>query len=123
LAVTLVAHGWGYAARTALLTPSAEADTIAWFLRDYHKLPFTVGVVADSVRTVPPVDDRRLRFDTTFYGTHYRVYAHKEGSVLLFYDADGTLLYVGSPQDIDYSPLLRRLIERAVGRVSAPSLH
>lgn len=124
LAVTFIAHGWGYAARTALLKPPAEADTIAWFLRDYHQLPFTVGVVTDSIRILPPVDGRWLRSDTTFYGTHYtRNEDLKEGNVLLLYDADGTLLYVGRPDDIDHSPLLRRLIERAVGRISAASLH
>jgi hypothetical protein len=108
LPITLVTPTSGHAVRSLPLPPAAEADTIAWYLREWLKLPVTVGVVRDSVWREP--QGRLRRLDTTAYGRlrkRVRENEYPNESVVL-YGAQGELRYVG---DFDV-PLLRRLIAR-----------
>jgi hypothetical protein len=109
LPITLVSPTRGRAVRSLPLSPAAEADTISWYLRDWLKIPVTVGVVRDSVRTDTYGEIHRL--DTTAYAglrEPVREDADPNESVVVLYGAHGELRYVGA-FDV---PLLRRLIAR-----------
>jgi hypothetical protein len=120
LSVTLVAQTAGFAVRSGVLAPAAEADSLAWFFREHLKLPLTVGVVVDSVWTLPAPDGRQFRIDTTFYGRRNPpapVWREHRPTILL-YGVDGQLQFVG--ENI-WSPLLQRLIEREAQHAAALS--
>lgn len=110
LPITIVAKTDGYAVRSLPLAPAAEADSIAWYLRDWLKLPVTVGVVLDSTKAFPAPDSRIRMRDTSVYGNLREFSVQNSdnfGSVLL-YGANGVLRYVG-----DFNaPVLKRLIAR-----------
>ena len=101
----------GNAVRSVALPPTAEADSIAWFLRDYLKLPVTVAVVEDSIEQLPAPDGRRYKLDTAYYGHGDWIEPGSRGGPrdipVLYYGPNGKLRYAG-----DYSepPLIRELI-------------
>jgi hypothetical protein len=112
LAITLVAQTQGSALRSQVLSPAAEADSIAWYVHNRLRLPVTVGVVEELIQRMPASDGREFHTDTTYYGRTY------PSGVVIFYDADGRLLYVGSSFK---HPMLRRLVEREMRAVSSRS--
>jgi hypothetical protein len=132
VSITLVAQTRGHAARSIPLPPSAEADTLAWFLRDHLKLPVTVGVVLDSVGPRSPPNtygDAHPRWadttfgrdwiDTTAYGK-LRDPASGASLVVLLYDVNGQPRYFGRQFNL---PLLQALLDRETRFVSAKTSH
>jgi len=121
LAVTLIAHTVGYAVRSRVVPPKEEADMLAWFFRDYSKLPFTLGVVACAVHTLPSYDGRQVRTDTTAFTTAIRDLDRMR--LVLFYGSNGKLLYARKDNSLANlaDPVLRRLIEREIKSDSSAS--
>jgi hypothetical protein len=106
--LTMIVNTKGYAVRSIALSPAAEADTIAWYLRTYRKLPATVAVVQSAVRwQVPLPDGRRELDDTTQLGTK-DIQLDWKRILTILYGRDGTLLYAGSFKPMLLSALLWR---------------
>jgi hypothetical protein len=124
--VTIVEKTKGRAVNSGLLPPAAQADSMAWFLRTYHQLPVTLGVIQSKVHELVPLPDGRHAFiDTTPIGLfRHQRYVEKnpdraeehefDPPLALLYGRDGTLLYAGVGNLGLPFPLLNALIKRAV---------
>lgn len=122
LAITILVPTRGRAIRSILLPPASEADTLAWYFRDYLKLPVTVAVVESAVRQEPHPRDVLRYTDTALVALDYihkaaEDYQEKTWDFdppILLLTRTGHLLYAGG-----VSPLLDLVLARAMGKATA----
>ena len=117
LSITVVARGQDFGVRSEVLSPQAEADTLAAFFRTQLQLPVTVGVIQDSSWKIPRLGTAgRISYqDTTEFGRMVYNDPKKKryhwDTKILLYDGHGVLRYVG--EDIQ-DPMLARIIEHTL---------
>jgi hypothetical protein len=116
LVITVMARESGQALMNGPLTPSQEADTLAWYLRDYLRAPATV--VLKGHPAIQP--GARADQNATVVGLSYRDW--REGNetpiALELRDRTGQLVYTGEwnaeletyMEDPVFDPVLRRVM-------------
>ena len=119
LAITIVIPTRGRVLRSLLMPPASEADTLAWYFRDYLHLPVTVAVVEAAVRQQPPPNSYLTYTDTALGFKSYcdNPYVYQQGSESIgevrLVTRTGHLLYAG-----DLSPLLDMVLDRVMANTT-----